>query len=222
MANPFSHKKIYPSTTLGERLKNLRKRKHLTLDQAEEETKVRRRYLEALESGDYTKLPADVYTQGFLVKYGHFLGVSGEELINDFKRERGSFDQQRFLLVKNTSSERKIILTPRLVWLGLIVIAFIGLVGYIYYAVSNFTSPPNLEISSPVAETIIHEDSVEVVGKTDGGSTVEINNQVIFIDKNGNFREQVKLSPGLNNIEVRATNRIKKENVKEIKILAEF
>jgi hypothetical protein len=73
-----------------------------------------------------------------------------------------------------------------------------------------------------VAETVIRQDNVEVIGKTDTGVTVKINDQVIMIDTLGNFQETVKLQPGLNNIEIRATNRIKKETIKTIKILAEF
>lgn len=222
MAAAFTAKKIYPERTLGERLKMLRKRKHLSLEQAEEATKVRRRFLEALEKGDYGALPADVYTMGFLAKYAEFLGTSKEELLEEYRRERGRTKGRRLFSPETALKEKRFILTPRLMVFGLIALVFIGLIGYIFYSAKNFTSPPNLEISSPVQESVIRQDSVEVIGKTDEGATLKINDQVVYLDDRGNFHEKVKLQPGLNNIELCATNRVKKETIKVIKILAEF
>lgn len=222
MAAAFTSKKLYPERTLGERLRTLRKRRHLSLDQAEEETKVRHRFLEALEKGDYGALPADVYTMGFLAKYAEFLGADKEDLLAEYRRERGESDSSRILSPKKTLSEKRFILTPRFLVLGLVALIFAGIIGYIFYSVENFTSPPNLEISSPSTESVIHQESVEIIGKTDAGASLQINDQTVFIDDKGNFHEAIKLQPGLNNVELRATNRIKKETVKVIKILAEF
>jgi len=222
VASAFQSKKIYPERTLGERLKMLRKRRHLSLDQAEEKTKVRRRFLEALEGGDYAVLPADVYTMGFLVKYAEFLGARKEDLVEEYRRERGSVSSIRSLTPKTALQEKRFILTPKLIILGLVVLIFAGIIGYIFYSVENFTSAPNLEISSPSTESVIREDHVEIIGKTDAGATLQINDQTVYLDDKGNFRETAKLQPGLNNIEIKATNRIKKETVKTIKILAEF
>ncbi len=207
---------------MGERLIMLRRRKHLNLEQAEEETKVRRKFLEALEEGDYVSLPADVYAMGFLAKYAEFLGAPKEELLQDFRRERGTSSARRVFAPQGDLKEKRLILTPKLTLVAVIIIVFIGVIGYIFYSVKNFTSPPNLEIGSPSTESVIHQETVEIIGKTDEGSTLQINDQTVFIDERGNFNESVKLQPGLNNIEVKATNRIKKETVKVIKILAEF
>ena len=222
MASAFTAKKLYPERTLGERLRILRKRKHLSLEQAEEATKVRRRFLEALEKGDYGVLPANVYTMGFLAKYAEFLGASKEELLEEYRRERQETSGRRLFSPQTALKEKRIVLTPRLMIFGLVILVFLGLAGYIFYSVKNFTSPPNLEISSPVADSVIKQDTVEVVGKTDEGVTLQINDQVVYLDDRGNFHERAKLQPGLNNIELRATNRIKKETTKTIKILAEY
>jgi len=214
--------KILTEKTLGEKLRTLRRRQHLTLEQAEEETKVRARFLDALERGAYGELPADVYVMGFLAKYGEFLGVAKEELIQDFRRERGTNNLPKNLVPDVQIREKRAILTPKIIVLMVIALIIIAFLGYIFYAVENFTSPPNLEIQSPSTETVIRQESVEIIGKTDEGASLKINDQVVFLDQNGNFRETVKLQPGLNNIELRATNRVKKETVKVIKILAEF
>jgi len=215
-------KKIFSEKTLGEKLRNLRKRKHFSLEQAEEQTKVRVRYLDALERGAYSELPANVYVLGFLAKYAEFLGVPKEELIDVFHRERGKSSLPKELAPETQIKEKRAYLTPRTIILVGIILILAGFVGYIFYAVEHFTSPPNLEIQSPSNETVIRQDRVEIVGKTDAGASLRINDQVIFLDDKGNFRETVKLQAGLNNIELRANNRTKKETVKIIKILAEY
>lgn len=221
----FEKRKLYPTPsqkTLGERLRALRRRNHLSLAKAEEETKVRQKYLVALEKGDYHQLPDDVYTIGFLAKYAEFLGASKEELIQAYRREKGATSSVRQLAPKIQLKEKRVYLTPKVLVLSLVFLGIAGLLGYIFYSVRNFTSAPNLEISSPVTESVIRQDKAEIVGKTDDGATLKINDQVVFIDDLGNFHETIKLQPGLNNIELRSTNRLKKETVKVIKILAEF
>lgn len=200
----------------------LRKRKHLTLEQAEEETKVRIRYLDALERGAYGELPANVYVLGFLAKYAEFLGASKEELMTAYRRERGTDNFPKKIAPESQIRDKRAYFTPRTIILLVVFLVVAVFLGYIFYAVQNFTSPPNLELQSPSAETVIRQDRVEVIGKTDEGTSLKINDQVVFLDDRGNFKETVKLQPGLNNIELRATNRVKKETVKVIKILAEY
>lgn len=218
----FQNRNIYAGKSLGERLHMYRKKNHLTLEKAEEETKVRLKYLIALEKGNFATLPEDVYTVGFLTRYADFLGAPKEELVNLYYAERGDSGQSRTIIPKSRIKEKRIYLTPRIMALLGVVLLLLVIFGYIFYSVKNFTSAPNLEISSPVAESIINQDSVEIVGKTDIGATLKINEQVVLIDENGNFKETVKLQPGINNLEVRVTNRLKKETVKVIKILAEY
>jgi len=207
---------------LGEKLQFFRKKKHLTLEQAEEETKVRLKYLQALEKGNYETLPADVYALGFLAKYADFLDAPKEELLSDFKRERGISRQLNPIPIQNSPKKERILITPKVIAIIAGILAAIALVIYIFYSIKNFTNPPNLEISSPSTETVIRQSEVEVIGKTDEGCSLQINGQTIFLDENGNFKEKASLQPGINNIEIRSVNRIHKETVKVIKILAEY
>jgi len=218
----FTRKNLYSEKSLGDKLVLFRKKKHLSLEQAEEETKVRLKYLLALEKGNYETLPADVYALGFLAKYADFLEAPKEELLGDFKRERGISRQANPISVQTGPKREKFLITPKVIMILVGILAGIGLVVYIFYSIKNFTNPPNLEISSPVAETVIRQSEVEVIGKTDEGCSLQINGQTIFLDENGNFKEKVSLQPGINNIEIRSQSRIQKETVKNIKILAEF
>jgi len=219
----FERKNLYSEKTLGEKLQHFRKKKHVSLEQAEEETKVRLKYLQALEEGIYEALPADVYALGFLAKYAEFLDAPKEELLGDFKRERGATSRQLNPIPIQTRPKReRVFITPKIIAIVVGILVTIALIGYIFYSIRNFTTPPNLEISSPSTETVIRQSEVEVIGKTDEGCSLQINGETIYLDKNGNFQEQVRLQPGINNIEIRSVNRIHKETVKIIKILAEY
>ena len=218
----FVRKNLYSEKTLGEKLRYFRKKKHVSLEQAEEETKVRLKYLEALEEGIYDALPADVYALGFLAKYAEFLDAPKEELLGDFKRERGVSRQLNPIPIETRPKRERVFITPKIIAVVIGILAALALIGYIFYSIKNFTTPPNLEISSPSTETVIRQAEVEVIGKTDEGCSLQINGQTIYLDENGNFKEQVRLQPGINNIEIRSVNRIHKETVKIIKILAEF
>lgn len=65
---------------IGDLLRRTREEKGLTLKDAQVETKIRTRYLEALERGDDSMVPGEVYFRGFLRSYANFLGLDGQEL----------------------------------------------------------------------------------------------------------------------------------------------
>ena len=72
------------SEALGNELHEARQRRDLTLDQAEKQTRIRAKYLEALEQGNYTVLPTPVQTRGFLRNYARFLGLDGDLVVAQY------------------------------------------------------------------------------------------------------------------------------------------
>src|ERR1019366_10543781 len=84
---PASSASSTPS--LPERLLTARERKGVDLYRAERDTKIRARYLAALERGDYRELPGAVYTKGFLRNYALYLGLDPDEILLQWRRERG-------------------------------------------------------------------------------------------------------------------------------------
>ncbi|MFS2317171.1 helix-turn-helix domain-containing protein [Maricaulis sp. D1M11] len=71
----------------GERLRDLRIKAGLTLDSAAARTRIRRDYLEAIETMDPRGLPARAYTIGYLRTYASFLGLEADAIVEQFKRE---------------------------------------------------------------------------------------------------------------------------------------
>jgi len=68
--------------TLGETLRQARLDKGVSLSDAARDTRIRRGYLEALESEDVAALPAPVYTRGFLRTYAEYLGLNSQAMVD--------------------------------------------------------------------------------------------------------------------------------------------
>src|SRR5207247_3383818 len=75
--------------SLGEQLRAQRERKGITLEQAAADTRIREKFLTALEAGDYPALPGAVYTRCFLRNYAEDLDLGTDELVAFFPQERG-------------------------------------------------------------------------------------------------------------------------------------
>jgi cytoskeleton protein RodZ len=71
---------------IGRRLQAAREALGITLDTAEEEIKIRRKYLEGLELGRQADLPGEAYLKGFLRTYGNYLGLDGTALVAEYKQ----------------------------------------------------------------------------------------------------------------------------------------
>lgn len=72
---------------LGNTLREERERQKLSIDDIEQGTSIRALYIEAIENGEYDKLPGEVYTRGFIKNYANFLGLDGDEFAKQFKNE---------------------------------------------------------------------------------------------------------------------------------------
>lgn len=69
----------------GQRLRDERLKQGLSLEEIEEETKIRKYYLEALEKENFRALPPQVYASGFVKRYAAMLGLDEQEMVREFK-----------------------------------------------------------------------------------------------------------------------------------------
>lgn len=77
---------------IGPTLQDARRRLGLDVREVEERTKIRARYIRALENEDWESLPAPAYVRGFLRTYGALLGLDGDLLADEFRRSAGGAD----------------------------------------------------------------------------------------------------------------------------------
>ena len=76
-----------PHPRIGAALKEERERQGLSLEDLEDRTKIRIRYLRALENEDWDIIPGPAYVRAFLRTYAEALGLDPEELVDDYREE---------------------------------------------------------------------------------------------------------------------------------------
>ncbi|SLL36510.1 cytoskeletal protein RodZ [Mycobacteroides abscessus subsp. abscessus] len=72
---------------LGNRLKEAREAKGLTLEELQEITKIQVRYLVGIEEGNYSMMPGKFYTRAFIKQYAEAVDLVPEELFEEYKEE---------------------------------------------------------------------------------------------------------------------------------------
>ncbi len=75
-------------------LKEARLAKGLSLEEAEAATSIRKLYLDAVEKGEFEKVPGEVFAKGIIRTYGNFLGLNGPELVNIYKAQTSGLTKE--------------------------------------------------------------------------------------------------------------------------------
>jgi transcriptional regulator with XRE-family HTH domain len=75
--------------SLGRMLREAREAKGYVLEDVERATRIRAKYLEALEEGDFEALPSEAQLRGFLRNYAQFLSLDGEQVLAHYKEALG-------------------------------------------------------------------------------------------------------------------------------------
>src|SRR5207237_4202796 len=69
---------------LGSSLREARSRRQIGIAQIEQATKIRGKYLRALEEEQFDLLPSETYVKGFLRTYADYLGLDGQLYVDEF------------------------------------------------------------------------------------------------------------------------------------------
>ena len=69
---------------IGSSLREARTRRKLELSQIEQDTRIRSKYLAALEDDRFEVLPGPAYTKGFLRTYADYLGLDGQRFVDEY------------------------------------------------------------------------------------------------------------------------------------------
>ncbi|MCM0598674.1 helix-turn-helix domain-containing protein [Periweissella fabalis] len=72
---------------IGEKLRAARLEKGFTLDDIQQSTKIQKRYLNAIENGDFDQLPGDFYVRAFTKQFAQAVGIDADELLVNAPKE---------------------------------------------------------------------------------------------------------------------------------------
>ncbi len=125
----------------GSLFKQKRAELGITLQQAAEDLHLRQKYLTALEEGEFEKLPAEVYTIGFIRNYARYLGLDDETLVVSYKAQIEPREQSAPPVDKNS----RIYIGAGLAVISLLVLLVIGFRIDFYRSSPDFRSEKNSE-----------------------------------------------------------------------------
>jgi len=215
-----SNKISLGSASVSEQLKVTRLKLGLSLEQASKQTKISQKYLDALENGDYYKVPDGIYTLNFLREYAQYLGLDYKKIVAGFQTEKRVFrsGDRENLFSRQIVSSDKMIVVPNLVKNILWGILLLGCLVYLIVLLNNVFKPPVLKILTPVDNLITTDAKVLVSGYSEPETEVTVNDKPVIVSEAGEFNLSIELQPGVNTIVVIAKKGSKRPNkiVKEV------
>lgn len=128
---------------IGDRLRQARRKQNISINELQKQTKIQKRYLEAIERGAFDVLPGEYYVRSFIREYAAAVGEDGDYLVAVFDG-KDSFEKEppkrpepekvsgsRKAQHEETVRRRKTLTeyTP-IVLLGLVALTIITIVGY--------------------------------------------------------------------------------------------
>jgi cytoskeletal protein RodZ len=208
---------IEAGPALPDRLSAARERKGVDLARAERDTKIRVRYLSALERGDYRDLPGAVYTKGFLRNYAIYLSLDPEDVLRQWRRERGDQVGPEPVIVPPRPLEepsRPLNFSPSVVVAALLTAGVVLFFVYLSAQLLRYSKPPELAVSNPATAVLTVEDSAttyRLAGTSSAGATITITAPghepyLTTALADGTWSEQVELRRGQNRFDINAEN----------------
>ena len=95
---------------IGERLREARMRQKIDIAEVESATKIRAKYLRALENEEFSLLPGNTFVKTFLRTYAEYLGLDAQLLVEEYRVEhepRGDSDLQPMVSRPRREKERR-------------------------------------------------------------------------------------------------------------------
>lgn len=183
--------------SVGDILKKQRLNKGLTLLDIEKKTKVREKYLRAIEENKWDFFSSKVYIIGILTNYSKILNLDVKKVLAFFRRDYEKKDDLKFkekISQQYLSPETRQFLRSGIIVLTLFFVLYFG------YQLKLYFSPPGLKILSPNSAGTFREDKVHIVGKTEKDATIMIAGQRIYQNDQGIFEYDFPVRVGKNNL----------------------
>ena len=164
---------------IGSSLREARQRQNLDFPELEERTKIRPKYLRALEDERFDILPAPTYVRGFLRSYAEALGLDGQPFVDEYN-SRFTVGEDDVPLRARTMPQPRRDRAPRESRMAAVALVAIVVVTALVIAAWKFggpegepvqglaTSPPANDAAKPKGAAHL------VVRATDGSSWMEV------------------------------------------------
>jgi len=159
------------SETLGEKLRQARESRGVSISEVADQTRISAHYLECIENDDYRTLPGGIFNKGFLKSYAKYVGLDENEALQDYARLLSSQDstvgdepktyRPEVLTDDRNSSSNLQTIVFAVIILGLLIAGTLAVVNYLQPAQpevpvanvnSNVNTDPNLAANTNTSE----------------------------------------------------------------------
>lgn len=174
--------------TLGEKLRQAREERGITINEVAEQTRIAPLYIESIEKDDYSPLPGGIFNKGFIKSFAKYVGVDEQEAMQDYARLMSEQNEGR--VEEDTKTYRPEVLTddrsssmiPTIIFaviiLGLMTWGVLALVNYIQSQPSEPVANTNTantavnanqanNVNANVAQPLPSTDEIKVELKTE-------------------------------------------------------
>lgn len=151
------------SLTLGEKLRQAREERGISISEVAEQTRISPHYLDSIENDDYRTLPGGIFNKGFVKSYAKYVGLDEQEALGDYSRlissQEGTIDDEpktykpEVLTDDRTSGSTIPTIIFAAIILGLMAWGLITLVNYIQNNQSQTVANTNTASNSNTANT---------------------------------------------------------------------
>jgi cytoskeleton protein RodZ len=140
---------------IGNSLREARLRQALEFPQIEQATKIRSKYLRALEEEQFEVLPAQTYVKGFLRSYAEYLGLDGQLYVDEFNSRyvRGEVEEEPPLAPPGGGGGWGRRQSPMATSVVLVVLGIVGVVTALVVVAWRFGAEPEPRVPLPSAVT---------------------------------------------------------------------
>ncbi|TSC90200.1 MAG: XRE family transcriptional regulator [Microgenomates group bacterium Gr01-1014_5] len=189
----------------GTVLKEAREAKKKTLSQVSRKTRIKEKFLSALEDSDWGNLPNFTVAQGFARVYAQNVEANpslvAALLRRDFPQNQGASYTREIALYPSS------LWTPKTTIFATIILSLVFLGFYLGRQYFQFSAPPPLSVS------VSDSGVIGVSGKTSPSATVEVNGRPILVESDGSFKAEVERQDLINSaVYVEATSRTGKKS----------
>ncbi|MCU1290290.1 MAG: hypothetical protein JWN60_2519 [Acidobacteria bacterium] len=171
------------SQTLGEKLRQAREERGISISEVAEQTRISPHYLELIENDDYRTLPGGIFNKGFVKSYAKYVGIDEVEALQDYSRlissqssetsEEPKTYRPEVLTDERSSSSFLPTLIFAAVILGLMTVGILALVNYLQsesaVVVTNNINQANSNAANanPAAASTPQANTAQAIPATD-------------------------------------------------------
>ncbi len=194
--------------TVGEILSTARLSRKLSLEEISRETRINLKYLQAIEANAFDQLPPSAFTKGFLQNFAHSVSADPQQVLAVFRRDYDADAKGKIIPRTLTETSRRPFFTFNPSTTTLLIVGILGafVVAFFLHQIIEFRSAPPLQIIEPEDQAQLISPLI-VRGNTHPQATVHINNRLATVTENGDFSQEISLTPGEHTLVITSSGR---------------